>query len=155
MWIAQKLPVVCLLCIFDIVFYLYWILKRPAVMTGKKVLNFVYDQALMLIFLLFVNMIFTRLLYFRPTIGGRTEERLCGYGPDLSVILRKDAYLVRLRRKVIKFLNVNFEAAVACIQKFEFVRHFIAENEEKSHDSIENEMGTDICFLSKTFLVIL
>jgi hypothetical protein len=41
-----------------------------------------------------------------------------------------------------KFLKKNFEAAVVYIQRFEFVRHFFAENEEKCHDFNENETGT-------------
>lgn len=75
-------------------------------------------------------------------INGKTEERLCGDGPNLRIVLRQDNYLVKLRRNIMKFFKKNFEAAVVYIQRFEFVRQFFSENEEKSHDSIENETGT-------------
>jgi hypothetical protein len=137
-----------------IVFYLYRILKKPpAVLAGKKAWDVLYWIRLMLILLFFVIIIFITLLYFRPTIGGRTEEMLCGYGPDLSIILRKDAYLVRLRRNVFKLFNMNFEAAAVYLQRFEFIRQFIVQNEEKSHNSIKNEMGTDT-FFKQAILVI-
>jgi hypothetical protein len=95
-----------------------------------------------LIFSLFVIKRFKTLLYFRPVINGKIEERLIGDGPNLRIVLRQDNYLVKLRRNIMKFFKKNFEAAVVYIQRFEFVRQFLAENEEKSHDSIENETGT-------------
>lgn len=74
-------------------------------------------------------------------IDGKTAERLCGDGPDLTTVLRQDAYLVKLRRNVIKLFNVNFEAAVVYIQRFEVIRQIIAENKKKSRESIDDEIG--------------
>jgi hypothetical protein len=84
-------------------------------------------------------------------INGKIGERLCGDGPDLNIILRQDAYLIKLRRNVMKFFNVNFEAALVYIQRFEFIRQFLAEDEEKTQESINNEMGTDIFFVKEDF----
>jgi hypothetical protein len=72
-------------------------------------------------------------------IGGKTRERLCGDGPDLSTLLKQDVCLVKLRRNVIKFFNMNFEAAGVYIQRFEVIKQFIAEN--KRQESVENEIG--------------
>jgi hypothetical protein len=84
-------------------------------------------------------------------INGKIGERLCGDGPDLNIILRQDAYLIKLRRNVMKFFNVNFEAALVYAQRFEFIRQFLAEDEEKTQESINNEMGTDISFVKENF----
>jgi hypothetical protein len=79
-------------------------------------------------------------------INGKAEERLCGDGPNLRIVLRQDDYLVKLRKYIIQFFKKNFEAAVVYIQRFQSVRQFLAENEEKSHESIANETGTvQIC----------
>jgi len=88
-------------------------------------------------------------------INGKMEERLCGNGPNLSIILKEDAYLVKLRRHVIKFFNMNFEAAVSYIQRFLVIRQFFAENEEKSRGSIENEIGKVQIFLKEVSSLIL
>jgi hypothetical protein len=75
-------------------------------------------------------------------INGKTEEKLCGDGPNLGTVLKQDDCSVKLRRYTMKILKKNFEAATVYIQKFQSLRQFFVENEEESHNSIENETGT-------------
>jgi hypothetical protein len=86
-------------------------------------------------------------------IDGKTAERLCEDGPDLNTVLRQDMYLVKLRRHVIKFFNMNFKAVVVYIQRFEVISQFIAENKKKSQESIEDEIGIVHTCLKMTYLL--
>ncbi|XP_069668946.1 dynein axonemal heavy chain 6 isoform X3 [Periplaneta americana] len=82
--------------------------------------------------------------FTEPMINGKVEERLCGDGPVLSVVLSEDIFLVNLRKNIIKFFNLNFEAAMTYIQRFQDIREFYAENELKDHSSIKNEKELEV-----------
>lgn len=82
---------------------------------------------------------FIELFFFSPIINGKSEERICGFGPPLIFYLDEDSTLQHLKKEIFNFLNMNYEVAFAYVKRFEAIRIFFAEDSVKEEQSIVDE----------------
>lgn len=82
---------------------------------------------------------FTKSFFLSPIINGKSEERICGFGPPLIFYLEEDSNLQHLKKEIFNCINMNYEVTFSYIKRFEFIRTFFAEDSMKEEKSIANE----------------
>ncbi|XP_063222655.1 dynein axonemal heavy chain 6 isoform X2 [Bacillus rossius redtenbacheri] len=77
--------------------------------------------------------------FCEPVVNRRQEDRLCGYGPELLAVLKRDKLLDLLSGNIISYVCENFDFAEAYVQRFQFIQDFLGEDLVRSPVSITDE----------------
>lgn len=78
-------------------------------------------------------------IYFRPTICGKENDRICSYGPSLQFGFDIDELYQSTTLKVIQYFDTNYDAVYKYINRLEYVHAIYEENEDLDRAIIENE----------------
>lgn len=77
--------------------------------------------------------------FYSPLINGKTEDRVCGYGPRLGFYLRGDDELENRKRRVYELISLNFESVFKYIKRFDYMQVFFTNDFNKTKAQVEDE----------------
>lgn len=67
-------------------------------------------------------------VHLRPMINHKIEDRVCGFPPEIEVVLKQDVIMQNFKIELEEILNKNFNAIKRYCKRFNEIREFFYED---------------------------